>query len=290
MTLEIHGQYNDDYYKDQILPSLQSARVILAHLWRYLQPRSVVDVGCGRGAWLKACHERGSIELYGLDGEWNSQAAMIDSSIRFRGIDLDKPFALEGKVDLAMSLEVAEHLQPSSSASFVEGLTTASDTVLFSAAYVLQNGPTHINERPHSWWGKAFLEKGYVPFDLFRPSMWGDERIQFWYRQNAFLYVNKESSSYARLRACGLSELPDIAFLDCIHPDLFKLRAGHVYSFMTHVRHLLPSLRRALVRRFGAERLEPVESVHAADPAPVVQRLDFSRIDAAEAGREPTMK
>jgi len=50
-------------YEDQVLPSLESARVLLPHLWKYMQPRSVLDVGCGRGAWVAACHELGSTHL-----------------------------------------------------------------------------------------------------------------------------------------------------------------------------------------------------------------------------------
>ena len=68
MADNISTNYTDDYYKRQILPSLESARIVLAHLWKYVQPHSVLDVGCGRGAWLKACHELGSTDLFGLDG------------------------------------------------------------------------------------------------------------------------------------------------------------------------------------------------------------------------------
>ena len=176
---------------------------------------------------------------------------MIDSSIQFRGIDLNQPFAIDGHVDLAISVEVAEHLEPSSSTLFVDGLTKASDTVLFGAAYMWQNGPSHINERRHSFWGRLFLDKGYVPFDLFRPTLWGDERIPFWYRQNTFLYVHKESRSYTILKASGLSELVDIKFLDCIHPVLYELKADTVISFRTNVTSLIPSLLRAIRRKIS---------------------------------------
>src|ERR1700675_552820 len=33
-----------------------------------IEPKSVLDVGCGHGAWLKACHELGATQLLGLDG------------------------------------------------------------------------------------------------------------------------------------------------------------------------------------------------------------------------------
>ena|SRR2546426_5959461 len=88
-------------YEDQVLPSLESARVLLPHLWKYMRPRSVLDVGCGRGAWVAACHELGSTHLFGLDGDWNHQDQMIDKSIQFRGVDLTQAFTLDRKVDLS---------------------------------------------------------------------------------------------------------------------------------------------------------------------------------------------
>jgi SAM-dependent methyltransferase len=246
MTVNITSQYTDEYYKDQIAPSLESARIFLAHLWKYFQPQSVVDVGCGRGAWLKACRELGSSELFGLDGEWNNQAAMIDDGIRFRAIDLNRAFALERRVELAISVEVAEHLEPSSSSTFVESLTKSADAVVFGAAYLRQNGPTHINERRHSWWGQLFRNNGYVPFDLFRPSLWGDEQIPFWYRQNTFLYTKKDGRAYAALKTAGLTELVELRFLDCVHPVLFELRANVDLGFRDHLGLLVPSLLRAI--------------------------------------------
>ena len=38
-----------------------------------LNPKSVVDVGCGRGSWLKAFKEKGAVKLVGYDGSWNNQ-------------------------------------------------------------------------------------------------------------------------------------------------------------------------------------------------------------------------
>ena len=94
-----------------------------------------------------------------------------------------------------------------------------------------------------------FLEEGYVPFDLFRPIFWGDERMHYWYSQNTFLYVRKESSSYAKLKSAGLSELVEIKIVDCIHPNLYEAKAGIVVSFRVHVKDLIPSLLRGIRRR-----------------------------------------
>ena len=243
--------YNDEFYKAMSSETLRSARIYLAYLWKYIQAESVLDVGCGRGIWLKVCHELGSRNLYGLDGSWNSQSMMIDESIEFTCTDLNQPFSLNNKVDLVMTLEVAEHLEPSSATQFVKCLTDAADVILFSAAYTHQGGTNHINERPHSYWANLFIKNGYVPFDLFRPVFWGNEDVGFWYRQNTFLYLKKPSSLYQKFIDAGFSELKQVQFMDCVHPRLYDLKCGLDLGFKLHLKELIPSLFRAVRRRIS---------------------------------------
>lgn len=248
---ELASIYDENFYKSQGASSLQSARIYLAYLWKYFQPNSVLDVGCGRGAWLKACHELGSESLLGFDGDWNNQPLMIDSAIQFKSIDLNQPFSVPQQVDLAMTLEVAEHLEHSAASQFVKCLTMASDAVLFSAAYTDQGGDNHINEQPHTYWAKLFAANEFVPFDLFRPVFWANKSISFWYRQNTFLYLKKNSTTYQKIKAYGFMELADIGFMDCIHPDLYTIKTGSDPSFRSHVTDLIPSFMRAIKRRIS---------------------------------------
>ena len=187
--------YTEKFYKTMSQEALESARVYLRYLWNFIQPNSVLDVGCGRGAWLKVCHELGCNDLYGYDGNWNDQSQMIDESIEFTSIDLNEQFSLGKEVDLLITLEVAEYLSPSSSSQFIKSITSASKVVLFSAAYTKQGGTNHINEQAHSYWASLFINNGYVPFDLFRPVFWGNKKVGFWYQQNTFLYVKKVLSA-----------------------------------------------------------------------------------------------
>lgn len=244
--------YDDSFYKDQVAEAVRSARIYLKFLWRFFQPASVLDFGCGRGAWLKACHELGSTHLLGLDGDWNKQSLMIDDVIHFRNIDLNKPFSVPEKVDLAMSLEVAEHLEPSTAPQFIKCLAKSSDMVLFSAAYPKQGGVNHINEQPHSYWAQLFAEHGFVAFDLFRPVFWGNEEVCFWYRQNVFLYIRKDSDSWRRMGTYGFKEIADLSFMNCIHPELYNAKAAKAErrtGFKGHLKALLPSLLQGLRRR-----------------------------------------
>jgi hypothetical protein len=244
-----------NYASFQNVPAaLESARIFLKFLWQFFQPASVLDVGCGSGTWLKVCHELGSQTLLGLDDHWSNQSLMIDPDIKFRGIDLNKPFSIPIKVDMSISLEVGEHLEPSTAGLFVKCLTDASDVVLFSAAYPGQGGYNHINEQPHTYWALLFADQGFVPFDLFRPEFWANQNIFMWYRQNTFLYVKRSSIPYEQITAHGLSELTNISFMNCPHPELYESKCvlGELpIGFRTHVADLLPSLWRAVRRRVG---------------------------------------
>lgn len=220
--------FSDQWYAGCRDGSVDAARLYTGYLWQLLQPRSVLDVGCGRGHWLRAWGERGSTQLIGLDGEWNRQEQMIDCAIRFIATDLSRPFALAHQVDLAMSLEVAEHLQPEAAATFIDCLTASSDLVLFSAACPHQGGPNHLNERPATYWAALFRARGFQPFDILRPVFWDDDRIPFWYRQNAFLYARENSVRSHDLMSKGLKPMEHIAFMDCVHPKLYGCKIGDI--------------------------------------------------------------
>jgi len=221
--------YDDGFYDAQMSGSYRSAKTYAGILSAFFIPDSVADVGCGRGTWLKAFKERGATNLVGFDGEWNAQSNMIEDDITFVQCDLNLPIKMadnDKKFDLAMSLEVAEHLLPSSAEKFVGSLTNLSDIVLFGAAFTGQGGRNHINERPPTYWAALFSPQAYVPFDIFRAAVWGNDDVEFWYQQNTFLYIRKDSSSYATMLSKGASPMPNVAFMDCVHPSLYyrKLR------------------------------------------------------------------
>lgn len=184
---------DDAFYDDNIGGSAQSAEVVLGILREHMSFRRVIDFGAGTGSWLEAARRLGARDLCGVEGPWR-RTSNRHSTAPFVFADLNEPTQFAGGFDLVICLEVAEHLRPTGSASFVERLCRCSEVVLFSAALTRQFGDGHINCRPQRHWIELFAAQSYKCCDLFRPSLWYDSRVEPWYRQNTFLFVGPRAS------------------------------------------------------------------------------------------------
>ena len=180
---------NIKYKHTTELHNLESPSVVVPIINSLLEPKSVVDFGCGLGTWLKVFKDSGIDNLLGLDGDWIDRSKFEASVIgSFKEVDLEKEIKLEKKYDLAISLEVAEHLHKNSASIFVENLINASDIVVFSAAVPMQGGQNHINEQPLTYWINLFNEYGYKFNDIIRGRIWNMEKVFWWYKQNMVVF------------------------------------------------------------------------------------------------------
>jgi SAM-dependent methyltransferase len=167
-----------------------SARQIVPILMAALAPSSIVDVGCGIGTWLSEFRKAGIEDVAGLDGSYIDARQLHIPSDRFYAVDLNQPIKLDRRFDLAMSLEVAEHLLPARSARFIAELTALAPAVAFSAAIPFQGGVDHVNERWQDEWAHLFAQHGFRPVDLVRPKVWDDPAVLPWYAQNLLVYAD----------------------------------------------------------------------------------------------------
>ena len=192
MRKNLANYYAADMYECD--RALDSARVVVPLVMALTHPSSVLDVGCGRGAWLSEFRERGIKKIVGLDGDYLEPSTLLFPPDCFRPTELSGKFDIpRGRFDLSVCLEVAEHLPATNARHLVRQLTTAAPQVLFSAAPPGQGGGGHINCQPLSYWRKIFEEFEFKMLDPFRPKLRDDRRVAWWYRQNMVFFVSSDA-------------------------------------------------------------------------------------------------
>jgi hypothetical protein len=190
--------------------SYQSALVIAPEICSIVgKVKSVVDWGCGEGAWLKVFKDYGC-RVQGYDGDYIDPHRLLIDESEFTGIDLSRRMITD-IYDLAISLEVAEHLSAEYADNFVSNICQSSNNILFSAAIPGQKGVGHVNEQWSSYWVQKFATYGFVGDDIFKRLFWNDPRVENWYKQNMIFFTNKPDRY----------ELPWQVF-DVVHPNNWK--------------------------------------------------------------------
>lgn len=211
--------YSPKYYYRQQECSNQSAREIVPLVLELIQPRSVIDVGCGVGTWLSIFKEFGIEDIFGVDGDYVDRKMLQIPAGKFSPADLKEPFRLNRHFDLVVSLEVAEHLPAECAENFVKSLTGLGPIVLFSAAAPFQGGTGHINEQWPEYWRKFFEKYNYAAIDVLRGKIWQNEKIQYWYRQNILFFAEKNYLDKNPVLKKEY-EKTNINQLSFIHPEL----------------------------------------------------------------------
>jgi len=162
-----------------------------------------------------------------------------------RLLRLTEPVNLSRRFELAMCLEVAEHLPAESADILVETLTNLAPVVMFSAAHPGQGGQDHVNERWPAYWYRRFAQHGYGVLDILRGPLSDDPGVLDCYRRNIVFYV-ESSRSLAILVRAEESDVPDafvLAHQDGITTDLLH------QPWRVLVRTLVRKLRRRVWRR-----------------------------------------
>lgn len=240
-------RYDRHYFERIAALSLESARIVAPTILSLIQPipKAVVDVGCGAGVWLSAFQRLGVERIRGLDGAAVTPCLRINRHA-FTAVDLSKPFSLDETFDLALCLEVAEHLPARAAKGLVESLSRLAPLVVFSAAVPCQGGTHHLNEQWPDYWEHLFSQQAFVMLDPIRPLIWQDNRVCDFYRQNMFLFARQDAAA----RSPTLSRYAELRRrnpLTLIHGDVLKRQL----QFRSSVRRLPGLLWRGLGRRLG---------------------------------------
>ena len=214
------SNYDDGFFEYLRQKSRNSAQEIVPLVCRLVEPKSVVDIGCGTATWLAVFQEHGVENVFGVDGDYVNRAKLEIPLEKFYPFDLTKPLALNKEFDLAMSLEVAEHLPAEAADTFVNSLTSLSPIIMFSAAIPAQGGVDHINEQWQNYWVEKFASQNYEVIDYLRQQVWQNDNINYWYAQNILLFVERQylanSTELNKLWQETRSWQPNL-----VHPDKY---------------------------------------------------------------------
>ena len=223
-------KYGNRFFQDMESGSLRSAREILPVVNRLFAPKTVVDIGCGTGEWLHVWETSFGIkDFLGVEGPYVKQEMIRIDPGKLLLRDLKENLHIGRRFDLAMSLEVAEHLPEKKAGHFVTELTGLSDVVVFSAAIPGQGGTYHINEQYPEYWAKLFLKYNYVPVDCIRPEIWNNDQVEFWYKQNVIVFLNNSVlGRYGNLERYIDGTFPH--YLTTVHPSFFDAKNKHIES------------------------------------------------------------
>lgn len=240
--------YNENFYSKRNSDTEKSASRILSILFSYFQPKSMIDFGCGVGTWLNIGNQLGVSDYLGIEGDWLDKKHLVIKEDSFRHRNLTTQIRLPKRYDLAISLEVAEHIDEKFASLFIENLTKASDVILFSAAIPGQRGSGHVNEQWPDYWIAKFEEYDYSPFDIIRPAVWLDSQVKTWYKQNTLVFVKKSK----------LSDLPCFNQIlnnrsspwSIVHPDTFRRQIEISHPKYSSLSELLKSIPTVFTKDF----------------------------------------
>ncbi len=161
------------------------------------------DIGCGNAFIISNLFRNNNKEVWGIDGSDHFKKFVDKDILGFtEQVDLTQKNELK-KADVAICLEVAEHIAPESSDIIVENIvSTSAKTIIFTAASPGQEGINHINLKPRDFWIAKFLEKGYEIdeniSDKFKLDLGGKINNLTWYVDNIMIFRKIRSAEEIR--------------------------------------------------------------------------------------------
>lgn len=212
--------YSKEFYEALQEGSRRSAREIIPLVLELTQPRSVVDVGCGSGAWLSVFKELGISKCLGIDGDYVQKEVLQIPPEEFLAHDLKSPLKISKTFDLVLSLEVAEHLDSKYADAFVNSLVRLGPIILFSAAIPYQGGTDHLNEQWPDYWVSRFKDRGYWVIDYLRKKLWNNIKVEPWYAQNILFFIKQDCLGKYPLLAKEI-ENTNLSQIAIVHPEIY---------------------------------------------------------------------
>jgi SAM-dependent methyltransferase len=267
--------YTEEFFEGLLEGSRRSARLVVPIIMELVRPKRVVDVGCGLGTWLSVFRDHGAEEILGIDGDYVDSQRLEIAPHEFLARDLSRPISIDRRFDLAVCLEVAEHLPEGSADAFVAFLTSLAPVVLFSAAVPYQSGTNHINEQWPDYWAARFADRGYGMCDFVRDHIWDNPDVEWWYAQNILLFSRQHLP--VPVEPALVVAKPGWRALSRVHPRLFTSTIQYMGRVVREREAQLDQTRTELGAALNRQR---------AEVAAATDRLERERTEAARARAE----
>lgn len=144
--------YDTEYFASVDASSTVGADAMARTLLGKFNASRIVDIGCGTGSLLLAFRKAG-IHVEGFDYSEPALGVCREKGLSVQRLNLESgELPPAPQADLAVSFEVAEHLDARHADGYIAFLTQIAPNLAFSAATPGQGGHDHVNEQPHSYW------------------------------------------------------------------------------------------------------------------------------------------
>lgn len=153
--------YDEKFFNNNDIDGAKMADWFVQVLNDTFHFNSLIDIGCGTGQYLRACLKKGISDIMGIEGSKSAlNNLLVDKGLVIIH-DLRMDYVFKRKWNIAISIEVAEHIDEPYSDNYINNLTNSSDTVIITAAPPGQGGTAHVNEQLPEWWKNQFLKFNY---------------------------------------------------------------------------------------------------------------------------------
>lgn len=187
--------YGEEYYTRMDRESaIEDAREFHAIVLERFDIDQVIEFGCGTGRLLYPYFEDGA-SVKGID---QSRYAIQESELPkdcLEQHDLREYYKTDQKYDLALCIELLEHLPESAADTIVATISDAADLAVVTAASPDQGGTHHVNEQPKKYWINKFESQGLE----FKPELTEEIQSRFrptdltWIPENLLVFERQDS-------------------------------------------------------------------------------------------------
>jgi SAM-dependent methyltransferase len=148
--------YTREYYRAINEEEAPQAKAVADKITEIYSPKSVVDIGCGTGLYLKefTCPIKVGIDI--------SQSALDEAVTDGLSLmDITNSVVVPTMFDVAICFEVLEHIPQEDANKAVLNICMFSRIIILSAAAPNQPGLNHVNCQTQQYWEEKFGACGY---------------------------------------------------------------------------------------------------------------------------------